>query len=137
MLIVVQYSIMGLCHNLFTFFFYWIFLVVLGFEFEASCLLGRHSTAWVTPPALFYVEYFQDRVSQTICLGWLQTMFLLISSSLIARITGLSHWCPALIKYFKNLLYILYITKNIAMSTLAHTSLGICKGKLLNILLNY
>jgi hypothetical protein len=28
-------------------------LMLLGFEIGASCLLGRSSTAWATPPALF------------------------------------------------------------------------------------
>jgi hypothetical protein len=28
----------------------------------------------------------------TICLGWLQTLFLLIFASQIARIIGVSHW---------------------------------------------
>jgi hypothetical protein len=39
---------------------------------------------------------FQDRVSQTICLGWLRTVILLMSASWAARITGVSHCCPAL-----------------------------------------
>jgi hypothetical protein len=34
---------------------------------------------------------FQDRFSQTICQGWLQTSILLISASWVARITGMSH----------------------------------------------
>jgi hypothetical protein len=37
-----------------------------------SCLLGRHSSAWATPPALFCDRYFRDRVLWTICPGWLQ-----------------------------------------------------------------
>jgi hypothetical protein len=32
----------------------------------------------------------------TICPSWLQTVILLISASWVARITGVSHWCPAL-----------------------------------------
>jgi hypothetical protein len=36
--------------------------------------------------------FFWDRVSWTICLGWLQTVILLISASWLARITGMSHW---------------------------------------------
>jgi hypothetical protein len=31
---------------------------------------------------------FRERVFWTICLGWLQTMILLISASWVARITG-------------------------------------------------
>jgi hypothetical protein len=39
---------------------------------------------------------FGDGVLQTICLGWLRTAILLISASWVARITGVSHRCPAL-----------------------------------------
>jgi hypothetical protein len=45
-------------------------------------------TLWVTPPILFCDGFFWDRVSRTICLGWLWTTILLISTSWIARITG-------------------------------------------------
>jgi hypothetical protein len=34
---------------------------------------------------------FWDRVSETICLGWLWTMILPISASWVARIIGVSH----------------------------------------------
>jgi hypothetical protein len=40
---------------------------------------------------------FFDIVSQTICLGWLQTVILLISASQVSRISGMSHWHLALI----------------------------------------
>jgi hypothetical protein len=43
----------------------------------------------------FCVGYFRYRDSWTICLGWHQTMILLISASWVARITGVSHWHPA------------------------------------------
>jgi hypothetical protein len=36
------------------------------------------------------------RVSWTICLGWLQTVILLISASRVARITGVRHFCLAI-----------------------------------------
>jgi hypothetical protein len=65
---------------------------VLGLR--ASCLLGRHSTTWATPPALFYVGCFWDAVLLTICPGWLWTAIFLISASWVARITGVSHRCP-------------------------------------------
>jgi hypothetical protein len=80
-------------HSLKRFFFF--FLVVLAFELNASRLLGRHSTPWATPSVLFCVGYFQNRVSWTICPGWLQTLILLISASHVARITGMSHWYSA------------------------------------------
>jgi hypothetical protein len=38
------------------------FLAVLGFELRAPHLLGRHFPTWTTPPALFCVGYFPDRV---------------------------------------------------------------------------
>jgi hypothetical protein len=34
-----------------------------------------------------------DKVSQTICLGWLQTAILLIFACKVARITSVSHQC--------------------------------------------
>jgi hypothetical protein len=39
--------------------------------------------------------FFWDRVSKTTCQGWLRTNILLISASRVARITGVSHQCPA------------------------------------------
>jgi hypothetical protein len=50
----------------------------------------------------FCERFFRDKVLRTICLGWVQTMILLISVSWIARITGvicscwyfLSNWNP-------------------------------------------
>jgi hypothetical protein len=71
-------------------------LVALGLELRASLLLGRYCIAWATLSALSCVEYFWDRVSQTICLGWLQTVILFISASWVARITGMSQWHSAL-----------------------------------------
>jgi hypothetical protein len=63
--------------------------IVLWFELMASHLVGRRSTTWAT--ALFCVGYFWDRVSKTICLGWLWTWILLISVSWVARITDTGH----------------------------------------------
>jgi hypothetical protein len=53
--------------------FHFLFFAVLEFELRAS-------TTRATPPTLFCVEYFRDRVLQIICLGWLQTTILLISA---------------------------------------------------------
>jgi hypothetical protein len=41
-------------------------------------------------------------VSQTICLGWLQPMILLISAFWVARITGVSHRCLACFVYLQD-----------------------------------
>jgi hypothetical protein len=57
------------------------FFPVLGFELTLS-----HSAS-----PFFCDGFFQGRVSQTICLGWLWTTVLLISASWVARITGKSH----------------------------------------------
>jgi hypothetical protein len=62
---------------------------------SGSCLWGRCSTTWVTPPAQFCISYFQDRVYHTICLQCLWTMILLMSALWVARITGVSHWNQA------------------------------------------
>jgi hypothetical protein len=79
---------------------FFLFFAPLVFELRASHLLGRCSVTWTTPLALFCVEYFEERISQTICQGLLQTMILLISASWVARIIGMSHQCLALMKHF-------------------------------------
>jgi hypothetical protein len=48
---------------------------------------------------------FQDRISWTICLGWLWTAILLISVSWVARIRGVSHQC--LVIFWILILYLL------------------------------
>jgi hypothetical protein len=57
--------------------------------------LNSGSTPWAILPALFLWRVLWDRVSWTICQGWLWTVILLISASWVARITGMSHHCPA------------------------------------------
>jgi hypothetical protein len=56
--------------------------------------LNSGPTLWTIPPALCD-GFFWDRVSQTIWLGWLWTIILLISASLVARTTGANHQHPA------------------------------------------
>jgi hypothetical protein len=63
------------------------FFMVLGLELRAYTLSQSTSP--------FCIKYFWDRVSQTICLGWLRTTILLIAASWVARITGVSHQHPA------------------------------------------
>jgi hypothetical protein len=66
------------------------FFTVLDFELRTYML--SHSTS------LFFVcvmGLFRDRISRTICPGWLRTTILLISASWVARITGVSHQHPA------------------------------------------
>jgi hypothetical protein len=53
--------------------------------------LNSGPSPWATPPALFLWRAFWDRVSRTICPGWLQTKSLLINTSWEAWITGVSH----------------------------------------------
>jgi hypothetical protein len=59
---------------------------------RAAHLQSRCSTAWATPPGHFALVILEMGVSQTVCLGWSWTMILLISVSIVARITGLNHW---------------------------------------------
>jgi hypothetical protein len=50
-----------------------------------------HSTS---PLLWWFFFFFGDRVSWTICSGWLRTEILLISASWVARITGMRYWHP-------------------------------------------
>jgi hypothetical protein len=72
------------------FFFFW-----LRLEFELRALLYHHSTAWATPPVQFALIIFGDGILGTICPGLPRTVTLPISTSQVARITGVSHQCPA------------------------------------------
>jgi hypothetical protein len=65
------------------FFFFFFFLQNWG--------LTAGPTPQATLPAHFCDCFFQDRISWTICLIWLQTVILLISASWVTRITGISH----------------------------------------------
>jgi hypothetical protein len=71
----------------FSFFFFstgaWIEYYWVGLHFESPHQLS------------FMMGFFQGSVSWTICLGWVQTVILLISASWVARITGVSHKCLA------------------------------------------
>jgi hypothetical protein len=60
--------------------FFPFFFAVLGLELRVFILNQPFSV----------MGFFQDRVSKTICLGWLWTMILLISASWVARITDVS-----------------------------------------------
>jgi hypothetical protein len=53
--------------------------------------LNSGPTIWATPPDFLFEGYFRNRVSWTICPGWLRTTILLISASWLARITDVSH----------------------------------------------
>jgi hypothetical protein len=71
--------------------------VIIFFFFGWTWVWTQVQTTWATPPALSVkVFIFWDTLSQTICPGWLWTTILLISASWVARITGVSHWPPAL-----------------------------------------
>jgi hypothetical protein len=39
----------------------------------------------------FYVRNFRDRVSWTVCPGWIQTTYILMSASWVAMIRGMNH----------------------------------------------
>jgi hypothetical protein len=64
--------------------------------------LNSSPTSQATPPTLFREGVFQDRLSQTICPCWLQTVSLLISASWVARISGVSHQHPARLNFWKS-----------------------------------
>jgi hypothetical protein len=76
------------------------FFEVLGIESRAFTL--SHSTI-----PFFCDGYFRDRVSWTLCPGWLQTMIHLISASWVAKITGMSHWHPTTVSVLLALIKVL------------------------------
>jgi hypothetical protein len=61
------------------------FLVVLGAELRVLCLLNRHSTIWVTPPAFFVLVIFEIGSQFMPRLGW--TMILLFVLPCVAGMT--------------------------------------------------
>jgi hypothetical protein len=66
-----------------------------GVELRILHLHSRCSTIWATPPVHFALVILEMGVSWTVCSYWPQTMILLISFSQGARITDVSHQCPA------------------------------------------
>jgi hypothetical protein len=64
------------------------FFSVLGLELRGYTL--SHSTSPLCE------GFFWDRVLQSICPVWLWIMTLVISTSWVARITGVRHWHPVL-----------------------------------------
>jgi hypothetical protein len=56
--------------------------------------LNSGLSPWATLPALFLWRVFWNKVLWIICPVWFQTAILLISTSWVARITGISHWHP-------------------------------------------
>jgi hypothetical protein len=62
-------------------FFCFFFFLVLAFELRPYTLPFSSD------------NFFRDKVSWTVYLGWLQTMILLISAPWVARITNMNHPC--------------------------------------------
>jgi hypothetical protein len=73
-------------------------LAVLGLEVRGLTLASKILYYLIKSlhQLFLVVGFFQERVSQTIRTVWLQTVILLISAFQVARITGMSHWHPAL-----------------------------------------
>jgi hypothetical protein len=99
------------------------FFAVLGFELRASHFLGRHSTTHLSQSAspFFVLDSFEIG---SICLGWHWTMIPLISTSQVARNTGMSHQSLAFFKNFTilsdtpALLYFPQVTYHLLMFSL-------------------
>jgi hypothetical protein len=72
--------------------YYFVTLILsyqLHFFFLQYWGLNSGPSPWGTPSAQFFSDKVSwDRVLQTICLGWLQSVILLISASRVARIIG-------------------------------------------------
>jgi hypothetical protein len=69
--------------------------VRLGFNSGLHVCKAGALTLEPTPPVHFVLVIWRWRVSWTISLGWPSTVILSILSSQVARITGMSHRCPA------------------------------------------
>jgi hypothetical protein len=70
---------------------------IVGLELRAYTL--SHSTS----PFLWRI-FFKIGSQELLCQGWVRTLILLISVSWVARITGLSHQCPALLSILNSVL---------------------------------
>jgi hypothetical protein len=53
--------------------------------------LNSCPTPWATPSVLLCEGFFRNRVLQTIWLGWIRTVILLISASWVAKVTVMRH----------------------------------------------
>jgi hypothetical protein len=85
-------------------FFAWLDVIYILFKvfFFCSTETWTQSLHLVSQPGplhqpLLYMcgGFFQERFSQSICLGWFQTVIILISASRVASMTGVSQWCLA------------------------------------------
>jgi hypothetical protein len=65
--------------------------VSTGVWTQGPTLARQASTTWATPPVLFCVVHFQDRVLRIVCPVWVWATILLASASWVARIIGMSH----------------------------------------------
>jgi hypothetical protein len=78
--------------------------VLWGFFFVCVVLgawtQGLHLEPLYQP--FFVMGFFWDRVSRTICSGWLWTVILLISASWVVKIIGMRPWSLALPWELKN-----------------------------------
>jgi hypothetical protein len=70
--------------------FFFLCLVLLGFDLRALHLLDRHSAAWATSPALSAIVYFSGKVCD-FCLGPASEHDLPTSTFYIAGITSMNH----------------------------------------------
>jgi hypothetical protein len=74
--------------------------------------------------------FFRDKVSCIIFWDWLQTTVLLIFASLVARITGMSHWHPVSQQFFKlwgNVVYLFHRILQLQNCKFIHWALNICQ----------
>jgi hypothetical protein len=106
--------------------FFFFFFEALGFGFSSS---SSYSLSHSTSP--FCVKYFRDRISWTICLGWLRTIIILIPVSWVARITDVSHWRPALLS-LKSLFFHFFLSSSQCSLLLAAYQCILCTYRRLN-----
>jgi hypothetical protein len=57
------------------YFFFFLFLVRLGFEFRTPCLQSRNATAWATPPIHFDLVILETGSQELLALAGLELRF--------------------------------------------------------------
>jgi hypothetical protein len=77
------------------YFWSFFFFFFCGTEAWTQGLWAHKADALPLESFILFQLVLKIKILWTICLGWPQTVILPISASQAARITGVSHWCPA------------------------------------------
>jgi hypothetical protein len=76
--------------------YHFLYSTLFSFLMVPGLMIARQAFYHLSHSISSFLWYFWGRVSQIICLGVASNQGSLISSFWVARITGMSHWCPTL-----------------------------------------